>query len=48
MTITILYSIRGHTNIIADASITRDERWVATVSWDKSINLYDITIGMYR
>ena len=39
---------RGHINIISDASLSLDERKLATVSWDKSIHIWDVSTGMYR
>ena len=41
-------SCRHHKNVVADACFTRDERQLATVSWDKNIAFYDISTGMYR
>ena len=39
---------RHHKNVVSDACFTRDERKLATVSWDKNIAYYDISTGMYR
>ena len=39
---------RKHTNVVSDAAFSADERNLVTVSWDKSIALWDISTGMYR
>ncbi|XP_064640504.1 WD repeat-containing protein 88-like [Lineus longissimus] len=41
-------TLEGHINAISDASFSQDERWLATSSWDKTIQLWDISTGMYR
>ncbi|ELT87334.1 hypothetical protein CAPTEDRAFT_168582 [Capitella teleta] len=41
-------TLHGHKNIISDASFTFDQRKLATVSWDKSIRVWDVTTGMFR
>ncbi|KAK2162040.1 hypothetical protein NP493_1544g00031 [Ridgeia piscesae] len=41
-------TLTGHINIVSDASLTNDERWLATVSWDKNIHISDVSTGMYR
>jgi len=38
----------GHTNVVSDSSCTADEHKLATVSWDKSIKVWDISTGEYR
>ena len=39
---------RGHGNVISDASFSNDERILATASWDKNIQLWDVSSGTYR
>lgn len=43
-----LITCRGHSNVISDASFSNDERILATASWDKSIQLWDVSSGSYR
>ncbi|XP_041376182.1 WD repeat-containing protein 88-like [Gigantopelta aegis] len=41
-------SLGGHINVISGCAITQNERNFATCSWDKSVQLWDISTGMYR
>ncbi|CAB4000058.1 WD repeat-containing 88-like [Paramuricea clavata] len=41
-------TLRGHGNVISDASFSNDERILATASWDKNIQLWDVSSGTYR
>lgn len=38
----------GHEAVISNFSYTKDERTLATCSWDKKIQIWDIATGMYR
>ena len=44
----VTFIFRGHVNVISDASCSADERKLVTVSWDKSIAIWDISTGMFR
>jgi len=39
---------RGHINVISTCSFSSDEHLLATGSWDKNIQLWDVATGMYR
>ena len=39
---------RGHSNVISDSCFSNDERILATASWDKNIQLWDVSSGTYR
>ncbi|XP_046842114.1 WD repeat-containing protein 88-like [Xenia sp. Carnegie-2017] len=45
---TATLTLRGHSNVISDASFSNDERILATASWDKNIQLWDVSSGSYR
>ena len=39
---------RGHSGIISNCALSEDQRALATCSWDKTIQIWDIAIGNYR
>lgn len=41
-------TLGGHINVISHASFSQDERWLATVSWDKCVKVWDVSTGHYR
>ncbi len=38
----------GHEAVVPSYSISNNEKFVATVSWDKTLRVWDITTGAYR
>jgi len=46
--ITVLYCFRGHINVVSSSCFSYDSHYVATASWDKTVQLYDIATGVYR
>lgn len=45
---TVSLTLRGHSNVISDSCFSNDERILATASWDKNIQLWDVSSGTYR
>ena len=41
-------TLGSHKSVISNCVITPDERKFATCSWDKTINVWDVSTGMYR
>jgi len=41
-------SLAGHESIVSNCATTINGQLLATCGWDKIINLWDITTGMYR
>jgi WD40 repeat protein len=41
-------TLKGHTNVVSDSSCSADEHKLVTVSWDKSIKVWDVSTGEYR
>ena len=39
---------RGHINVISSCCFSKDEHFLATGSWDKNIQIWDIATGVYR
>eukprot|EP00058_Branchiostoma_floridae_P026803 XP_002612294.1 hypothetical protein BRAFLDRAFT_122527 [Branchiostoma floridae] len=39
---------RGHINVISSCCMDRNERWLCTASWDKTLQVWDISTGMFR
>ncbi|PAA88077.1 hypothetical protein BOX15_Mlig021002g1, partial [Macrostomum lignano] len=44
----VTLAFADHKNAVSSASLSADERCLATCSWDKRILMYDISTGMYR
>ena len=43
-----LIVFRGHINVISSCCFSKDEHFLATGSWDKNIQIWDIATGVYR
>ena len=43
-----LFLLRGHINVISSCCFSSDEHLLATGSWDKNIQIWDIATGVYR
>ena len=43
-----IHCYRGHINIVSCCCFSHDAHYVATASWDKTLQLYDIATGVYR
>ena len=46
--ILFLFIFRGHINVISSCCFSKDEHLLATGSWDKNIQIWDIATGVYR
>ena len=44
----ILSLCSSHTNVISNCCFTKDGRYLCTASWDKTLQLWDVTTGTFR